>query len=1299
MNSKKRKIISLSAYSALILCLFTLSKNSFGWFENKVSLKEDLTGKSADAYFAYGNGTKENAFGIKTPRQLYNLAWLQYMGKLQDKEYYFEIADDINMEGWTLPPIGTTKYPFMGHITGIPEKNNEEKKTYQISNLTIANTSEKMTKVPYSVKNSEEYKKNDELSNIDIVGIFGCVGSIKSYYSDSTDVTQKDTETATIHDMKFSSIDITSQTSATLAGVVAGYLNSKVENIQIVVNSGSDTKIEIPSSTKVLNTITDNESISNYTSVGYCEEEYRENTYTQNQTLYAPETKEGQAFTAGGDDTNWGGSLDMESFYKRVKALQSYSNYNTDYSLARKIVLDENGNLKSSSYDTTSYTKLVGGLYHYNSSEYKSSYDPKIGALNLHNNGNDAFGLNGGSYVTSITTTDSYSIADDDGHYLSLDSTGNVTYTSSQSTAWILPESAADTIHATVNDVVYYLYEDSGTIKATTDKSLATTWNKKTGTSGTLISHGPEYLYFDTVTFSWKLREVSVTPFKIKFDNYYLCRNDSTDSSTYSKEVYFFKWSSSGSEETSDNALVFYVDSSTTISSNTCYSLYTLINNEKWYLECTGASNTGSKNKQYYLTKNPDSTASKNFFQFTQSGLKLASEAIYLRRVTNDWGWCYGNSSESASIRAVVDGNEVYFNNSSLIPSIDSKFYLTLTNVGASSSTYTKGKWYYDFEDVTYLPLNVYSSDDTSGNKQYEATDKNTGYLIGGSEENTSPSSQLYSNVRITNYGDKTTYLAGSTYYKGGSYTNVVTNKKTPYTVVKDSSGNFSVQNLNASDYVKYNDSVTTFRTSLGNSDGLYGFHFLSGSISEDKIIKAKEAYILGNVYDNYQMPANSVDFNLKNKGYINFFSGTYTESNSGFIDNSFFSIHEVIRDAKNEISEIREISKIYQANDKSSNAYLFEYYTSDSSKRLFSAKFSYRSGNRQYSNNQSKSTLVSLSSSEASNYLSNYDEIFDMQQLGNHNSAVRSTINNYVKNIFYFEIPVNDGEYCLGSVDGGNGAYLLYLDIGTNAATISRTTILEKYIQSTFSFSYPTGIVYYCDSKEKTIAIKLESTYSGTVEITSDDGKSLSLKNNSSIEVDLTYLDIGTDSLEVKATNMNVTQGEEESTLEVTRITYIDYNTKDGSLSKIIITKKGDDLSGEYYLYDETTSSWGDDLGIGNATIYTYNETSASWTTTTYDKVDVSYDPSTSILTFYFQVEKGVDGTVETIEVTYNLNTKELENTDTSSSDRYFADNGYEITFTLADGTAITITVTKKTDGSYFVSVTPEGSVSYTQP
>ena len=116
------------------LTIFTLGVTSIGtfaWFKASITNEAyNLTGKSAGAYFAYGDGTEDKPFGIKIPRHLYNLAWLQYMGMFNNnptdnvkRQYYFELADTIpdgvlDMDGYILPPIGTEANPFVGNFNG-----------------------------------------------------------------------------------------------------------------------------------------------------------------------------------------------------------------------------------------------------------------------------------------------------------------------------------------------------------------------------------------------------------------------------------------------------------------------------------------------------------------------------------------------------------------------------------------------------------------------------------------------------------------------------------------------------------------------------------------------------------------------------------------------------------------------------------------------------------------------------------------------------------------------------------------------------------------------------------------------------------------------------------------------------------------------------------------------------------------------------------------------------------------------------------------------------------------------------
>ena len=189
---------------------------------------------------------------------------------------------------------------------------------------------------------------------------------------------------------------------------------------------------------------------------------------------------------------------------------------------------------------------------------------------------------------------------------------------------------------------------------------------------------------------------------------------------------------------------------------------------------------------------------------------------------------------------------------------------------------------------------------------------------------------------------------------------------------------------------VKYENAKTNFDNMFnGSSSKVYGMHFMNAPISIKNVYTADYAMINGDEYTdgNYQMVANSIDFKAKKKGHINFFSGTYYNG----ADKNFFSLHEVKRNGNN-ITEIKSISKIYahKTNSKADYIYLYD--------------------NNTYSGDYSEE---------------NYELAFDVDWI------INPEMNYY--SVYYFEIPVNAGEYALGSASTGDGAYLMYLDIGAN--------------------------------------------------------------------------------------------------------------------------------------------------------------------------------------------------------------------------------------------------------------------------
>lgn len=97
------------------------------------------------------------------------------------------------------------------------------------------------------------------------------------------------------------------------------------------------------------------------------------------------------------------------------------------------------------------------------------------------------------------------------------------------------------------------------------------------------------------------------------------------------------------------------------------------------------------------------------------------------------------------------------------------------------------------------------------------------------------------------------------------------------------------------------------------------------------------------------------------------------------------------------------------------------------------------------------------------------YELIFDLDWIGLQSS---SSINRNA--VYYFEVPVDPGEYALGSVDNGIGAYLLYLDISANQG--DSVAVREKMTITTETYTVPKGVEF--DSHpEKAFEIPITTT------------------------------------------------------------------------------------------------------------------------------------------------------------------------------------------------------------------------------
>lgn len=195
------------------------------------------------------------------------------------------------------------------------------------------------------------------------------------------------------------------------------------------------------------------------------------------------------------------------------------------------------------------------------------------------------------------------------------------------------------------------------------------------------------------------------------------------------------------------------------------------------------------------------------------------------------------------------------------------------------------------------------------------------------------------------------------------------------------------------SDLSAFDETWEKFSPTLNNNNNkIYGLHFMSSQfgVGKDNIYEAKKAYILGKEYSNYEMTANSIDFHVQQSGSIKFFAGTYYDT--GEEVNNFFSLYHIKRNGE-KIDSVKEIDKIYS----SGGDYVYLY------------------------------TDNTTSSGVDANTLTDDKLKFDCKWISNPPVGITE------KSLYYFEIPVNKGEYALGSAKEGDGAYLLYLDIGAN--------------------------------------------------------------------------------------------------------------------------------------------------------------------------------------------------------------------------------------------------------------------------
>lgn len=529
------------------------------------------------------------------------------------------------------------------------------------------------------------------------------------------------------------------------------------------------------------------------------------------------------------------------------------------------------------------------------------------------------------------------------------------------------------------------------------------------------------------------------------------------------------------------------------------------------------------------------------------------------------------------------------------------------------NSKTTSGMKYFN-EDTTYFPLNVIQDGTQSqaNFNKYYPKDSNTGYVVSGSDfASNFNSNEVYSNarIRVSSYAISNISNSYST-----STTDFTSNNSTYKIYTLDSSYNY----VKASDtlYENYSANRDKLKEVLNqDNSNVYGLHFMDSTISMDRLVTAK--YVKLNTssepYSNYELPVNSINFNLIEKGYINFFAGMYFSSNGG--NDSFFSLHQVLRNkSTNKIINIKEIEEVLSDGiDAHSYAYKFVDGT-------YSKPFQYGNGGAKMTLDMQNWTESLSEASLPTSYVDPLDNnrvkscsfttVFNTQRITNHyyhngdghsagdvvnesltyngSTTVDGATATTNKSIFYFEIPMNDGEFCLGSVNGGTGGYLFYLDIGANAKKLNQTKVNEHYYLKDEFTTYPLGVAIVAPSVNSTISFtngdgavaSIAPSYNSTLVVS---------RNNNDINITSGYNDtyivgvykndgVTFNSGAPPPTGTSIDIVKEETETEIRRYQYFDFDAAKQETCKTIVTRTivtvdGDETSNvlhiEYYAND----------------------------------------------------------------------------------------------------------------------------------
>lgn len=714
--------------------------------------------------------------------------------------------------------------------------------------------------------------------------------------------------------------------------------------------------------------------------------------------------------------------------------------------------------------------------------------------------------IKSGSYYLNITGTN--------GNNATLGTANSVTTGSvSNHTVWTVSNSGQ--IYAVANGNTYYLRNNNGTLSATTTNY--TGWT----VDATQIHSGEYYLSYQTKVSKWVL---------LPYPSYTINRGGTYLNMTGTSETSYGSGNNSIADWTDSSGHTIWKFSTTgTYPAGTICTMY---NGTLYYLYHYVNGNTHSLRLS---TSNSSTWTNSNNRYNRLSNSSSGTYYLYYRNGTWGVGTSTGNSRANMTLTAITQPTVSFEAGST--PSV------TVTSETEPAPSAQAGRVNNPISDLSssavnglrdftrtsvvapsgipgYIPITTdgtaedfvgYSAGDSTA--IFNVAQGNTGYIIGGAYDITSDgANSRRGDVRISAYNITS---INNSYTPAGGFTNV-------YTIV-GTSGNYSRQTIdlntgsyNGKTFVNFltsKDQLLEILEQTNDADGsVYGIHFMNALISMDHIVTAPHAVVDGREYENYELPEDAIDFNVHQKGYVTFYAGSYHNTN-----NSLFSLHEIKRTGS-KIDDIKEIKYIFSTGAESDD-YLYMY--TDNS---FSDGGSHPTNGGSFTSGGKTYSLV-----------------FNAEWLWTDPGFI-SGGQNYV---YYFEIPVNAGEFALGSVNGGVGAYLIYLDISANAQLVDRAAVTESFEEVTKTYEFPEGATFRNTAISSSNADPIEpsalasmSTGEGSVSVTVTDDTHVGISGGT-----VNYIADGV-TVNNSLSYANVTAAPlTTTTTKIRKTTYYDYN------------------------------------------------------------------------------------------------------------------------------------------------------------